>query len=128
MAVAGRVIRCDWIDAAHIRPALEPGYAEALPGHSHVFLSNANVDHHHSSTVDGAVSDITEEGGGVLALPSAENSGLVVVVVAVAFAALVLVIALTSLSTTFMSWVFRKRIWAINTIVPCAPPPKLFPY
>ena len=62
--------------------ALDPGYAESLPGHSHVMFDGASLAAHRAS--EAASSD-----DGVLAMPNASDAGaLSVVVAAAAFALL----------------------------------------
>ena len=105
-------------------PALEPGYAEMLPGHTHVFFNRSNANHSHSYVTDGVGADTTGEGRGVLALPGVDTYGSMGIVVATAFAALALGAALIAPVTTIRVWVFRQLALAANTIVPTAPPPK----
>lgn len=104
-------------------PALESGYAEMLPGHSHVFLAQT-PGHSHSYATNAAGADTTGEGGGVLALPGIDNSGSIAIVVAAAFAALASGVALIAPVTTVRSWVFRQLALVTNALVPTTPPPK----
>ena len=107
--------------------ALASGYAEMIPGNSHIFVGGASHNTEHLYAIVKPGTDNSNRETGVLALPGGDNSGLIAIVVAVALATLALWAGLTGPLATVFAWQCRQLSLTISIVVPDAPPPRLFP-
>lgn len=98
-------------------PHVDPGYAEGIPGHSHIMLESSDLAAHHAGTDD----------GGVLAVPGPDDGGAFAVVLAAVAAALVLAGSMPSLGGLLRSASSRLATAPAGwNSAPAAPPPKVF--
>lgn len=105
-------------------PLVDIGYAEMLPGHEHITLASMGAGHGHSYATDGVGVDTTGGGGGVIALPGANDAGSSTIVAVIALAALVLGVALMPRMPFVRLWAFSPLALAGFALVPAAPPPR----